>query len=616
MSRANQKLAEMMESPLVQRLALGFIFVVLINIGFAALISLQTVHTEKQVAREYRMIRAAQRVSDIADKLRRFRVIVDNARFYPEANRREHDASCNRIKVQLRSLKSEWQEAELPAAECQKLTEIIEKICATTPYLFVDGWTKDKRKAVYSSFLDSSMDLYKESMRTIHAVNEKIKVQQRRDDGSDSLTLCLAAIAFNCVVCIAAAYAISKGITTPLSRLAASCEKLISGEVIPAPKSRETEIGELEATFHNMSSTIANTERARKELLRQMHEVHEVTLEHVRKSVDELASRFGDKPERTKHFAVMKTNIDGMLLLLASMTYGLNFNLDEDVKIVPTKCNTKDLIAKTTSTIDWLMQRSKLELVVENDNVDLDVDENLIQRVLINLISNAAKYAPNRSQIKLNVLRLNDDVIRFEIRDTGCGIAPDNIEKLFQKYRQIDPADGVQRFGSGLGLLICKKIVEAHGGEIGCESALGEGACFWFTIPPTVHIACQSVAKERFTPSGPEPELRRSLLSLVALFAVCQIGIAISFGSQLENARRTYASYAQHKNTILGTQELLTEFLTWRQTAAISFLSGNLQGFFDMLPLLKQQREKAQSLMTIVEPNSSVQKNVQKLSMV
>lgn len=615
MSRFTQKIAEMIDSPLVGRLALGFSLIVLINIGFAAVFSLQAVHTESQVAREYRMIRAVQRVSDIADKLRRHRVIVDNARFYPEANRVEHDFSCNRIKRLLRRLKDEWQEAELPAADCRKLTEIVEKICATTPYLFIESWSKDKRKGVYSSFLNQSMDLYKESTRVSHELNEKIKQQGQQNAGSDSLTLCLAAIVFNGVVCVAALYAMVKGITGPLSRLAAACEHLISGEVIPAPRSRDTEIGELEETFHNMSSTISSTERARKELLRQMHDVHEVTLEHAKKCVDELASTFGDKPERDKHFALMKSNIDGMLLLLSSMTYGLNFNLDEEVKVVPTKCSTTELIKRTSNTVDWLMKKSKLQLVIEDPEVKLEVDEQLIQRVLINLISNAAKYAPNRSQIKLDVIEVNDGLVRFEIRDTGCGIAPGDLEKLFQKYMQIDSADGVQRSGSGLGLLICKKIVEAHGGEIGCDSVLGKGTCFWFTIPRVLNAArvpelTSAQARDRSGVARHRATLRRTLFALVALYVVCQIGIALSLGSQLDIAKKTYASYTRHKNTILVAEELLTESLTWRENAASEYLARNLQGFFDMLPLLKQQIEKAQNLLTVVEPNSDIQKNV------
>lgn len=613
MSRFAQKLADMVGSPLVQRLVLGFIFVALINIGFAFAISLQAVYTEKQAADEYRMIKVAQRMSDIAAKLLRHRSIVDDARFYPDKNKAEHDASCNRIKAQLRNLKNEWHDAELPAGECQKLTEIIEKICSTTPYLFVDGWPKEKRRAVYASFLYYSMELYKESTRTIRGLNEKIKKQTRSDDGSHSLTLCLAAIAFNGVACIVAAYAMSRGITNPLSRLAAACENLISGEVIAAPRSQATEIGELEATFNNMSSTVARAETLRKELLRQMQDVHEVTLEHVKKSTSYLASAFGDTPRRERHFELMTSNIDGMLFLLSSMTYGLSFNFDEELKVAPTKCNTTGLIERTSASVDWLVQKSHQELVIDDPNVEMEVDEHLIQRVLINLISNATKYAPNRSQIKLDVIPLSDGRVRFEVRDTGCGIAPDDVEKLFHKYSQVQPADGVKRSGSGLGLLICKEIVEAHGGEIGCDSVVGEGSCFWFVVPQSVNTAGRQEKGGPSTSGAHQPKLKQSLFLLVTLFAVCQIGIASSLGSQLESARQTFTNYARHKNTILNTQELLTEFLIWREAASATYLSDNWQGFFDLLPLLKQEKEKAQNLMTVVEQGSDVQKSVQRI---
>jgi signal transduction histidine kinase len=99
--------------------------------------------------------------------------------------------------------------------------------------------------------------------------------------------------------------------------------------------------------------------------------------------------------------------------------------------------------------------------------------------VLSNLIGNAIKFTPDGGQIALHV-RAETDAVRFAVSDTGAGISPDQMQRIFGRFWQARPSD---RRGLGLGLTIAKSIVEAHGGRIGAESRPGEGTEFWFTIP-------------------------------------------------------------------------------------------------------------------------------------
>ncbi|MBI4368617.1 MAG: HAMP domain-containing protein [Elusimicrobia bacterium] len=108
-------------------------------------------------------------------------------------------------------------------------------------------------------------------------------------------------------------------------------------------------------------------------------------------------------------------------------------------------------------------------------------DAALIERVFINLVGNALKYTPSGGRI---TLRLGDasekKFLRIDVVDTGEGIAPEDQQRLFKKYGQIE---GRSKGGTGLGLLISKEIVEAHGGKIWVQSAAGQGSTFSFTIP-------------------------------------------------------------------------------------------------------------------------------------
>lgn len=109
-------------------------------------------------------------------------------------------------------------------------------------------------------------------------------------------------------------------------------------------------------------------------------------------------------------------------------------------------------------------------------------DHPRIIQVLVNLLSNAVKYSPSGSSVDLRVTA-RDKTTRFEVIDRGPGIEAADLCHVFDKFLQLKQDRDTQMQGTGLGLHICKSLVEAHGGTIGVESELGKGSNFWFEIP-------------------------------------------------------------------------------------------------------------------------------------
>jgi signal transduction histidine kinase len=105
-----------------------------------------------------------------------------------------------------------------------------------------------------------------------------------------------------------------------------------------------------------------------------------------------------------------------------------------------------------------------------------------VRQVLTNLVGNAIKFTPEGGAINVRV-RPDGDGVRVEVIDTGVGITPADQRKLFNPFTQLDMSATRQAGGTGLGLSISKALVEAHGGQIGVESAPGAGSRFWFTLP-------------------------------------------------------------------------------------------------------------------------------------
>jgi signal transduction histidine kinase len=112
--------------------------------------------------------------------------------------------------------------------------------------------------------------------------------------------------------------------------------------------------------------------------------------------------------------------------------------------------------------------------------VTLMIDELRIERVIANLVENALKYTPVTSEIVVRLAYTHDGVM-VSVSDTGPGISPLELPYIFERYRRAQSSRG--RMGSGLGLYVCKKIVEAHGGTIGVESDRGSGSRFFFELP-------------------------------------------------------------------------------------------------------------------------------------
>ena len=112
---------------------------------------------------------------------------------------------------------------------------------------------------------------------------------------------------------------------------------------------------------------------------------------------------------------------------------------------------------------------------------EVNADPRKVKQVLLNLLSNAVKFTPEGGRIDVRGA-LVDGTVEVSVTDTGIGIAPEDHDAVFEEFRQVGAADKKAE-GTGLGLALCRKFVELHGGRIWVDSTLGEGSTFVFTLP-------------------------------------------------------------------------------------------------------------------------------------
>jgi signal transduction histidine kinase len=124
----------------------------------------------------------------------------------------------------------------------------------------------------------------------------------------------------------------------------------------------------------------------------------------------------------------------------------------------------------------------------------MEGDSDRLNEVFGNLLANAFKFTPRAGKITLRAARVQDGEpgIRIEVCDTGVGIPPEQLPRIFEKFYQVENDAQPRSLGTGLGLAIAKEIVDAHGGTITAESTVGKGTAFRVFLPlrpPVAHAA-------------------------------------------------------------------------------------------------------------------------------
>ena len=152
------------------------------------------------------------------------------------------------------------------------------------------------------------------------------------------------------------------------------------------------------------------------------------------------------------------------------------------VELARRQVPVRRLLEEAVDAVRGPAREAELELRVGGPEREEEAwaDPERLALVLVNLLSNAVRHTPAGGRVTASARR-DGAGWRFEVRDTGVGIAPEFQERIFDKYFRVP---GQAKGGSvGLGLFLAREIIGAHGGQIGVESAPGQGSCFWFTLP-------------------------------------------------------------------------------------------------------------------------------------
>ena len=276
----------------------------------------------------------------------------------------------------------------------------------------------------------------------------------------------------------------SRRILAPLQTLGGAAQRLGEGDLGQrVPAAGPSEIRRLGDTFNAMAENLEAAERQRRNLTADVAHELRTPLSNIQGYLDAVndgllqpdEATMSTLRQQTAHLVTLVEDLRllalaeaGSLVLLTRPESLLSL-LEESVEAFRPRADAKQI---------------RLELDVADGLPEIELDRTRISQVVGNLLENAIVNTPEGGAVTISVTDDGDNVT-VSVADTGSGIAPEDLERVFDRFYRVDPSRARATGGAGLGLTIARQLVEAHGGAIQVESEVGRGATFSFYLPVT-----------------------------------------------------------------------------------------------------------------------------------
>jgi signal transduction histidine kinase len=295
------------------------------------------------------------------------------------------------------------------------------------------------------------------------------------------LALGLAAVGAALVAILLGIF-LARTITRPVDELTGAARRMAKGDLAQTVNVHSSdEVGELAAAFNQMSADLARADRARRQMTADIaHELRN-PLTVMGGYLD--AMRAGDLLPTPARLEAVYEEIQNLERLVEDLRT-LSLADAGALALNRQSLAPRELLNRVASRYAQQAEQKDIALSVQAgaELPKVEVDEARMMQVFSNLVSNALRYTPSQGQVRLSA-DVQGKSIRFRVTDTGEGIRPEDLPRVFERFYRADQS----RYGGdgelGLGLAIAKAFVEAHGGKIGAENTPGSGATFVVDLP-------------------------------------------------------------------------------------------------------------------------------------
>ena len=275
---------------------------------------------------------------------------------------------------------------------------------------------------------------------------------------------------------------LSRRILAPVKALTSAAKHLGRGDFSQRVKVKDrSELGELADTFNSMASDLERAEQLQRNMVADIAHELRTPLSNIRGYLEAIGDGVIKPEANTIHFldeeaTLLSRLVDDLQELSLAETGELKLDRREEDII---KLIKQTVAAKQT-------QVPAKGVLISTDLSDglpvVNIDSRRISQVLHNLLENAVVHTGSGGSIVATAEK-QDNWVKISVTDTGEGIPAEDLPYIFERFYRVDKSRSRATGGSGLGLTIAKRLVEAHGGQIEAQSEVGKGSCFSFTLP-------------------------------------------------------------------------------------------------------------------------------------
>lgn len=308
----------------------------------------------------------------------------------------------------------------------------------------------------------------------------------------------LLAIFASLFIALALAVFFNRDTAKRLSLLIDNTKRFADGGSLAAPLKGSDEIAELDSFFHKMADAVKEASLRKQEFTAMItHDMRspltslKLTLALILKGgyggeiPDKAKEMLSKSEDRLEHIIQLINNLlDSEQLIAGRME--MHFDTAPIAHVID----------RSVQSLGGLSEQKGIRMEVPTSDAEIYADPDRLIQVVMNLLSNAIKFSPENSQIAISIEE-EELFLKLKIKDNGPGIPAEYYDKLFQRFQQA----GTQKGSSGLGLAICKEIIELHEGAIGVEPNTTQGSTFWLRVPKS-EKAMNAAKQARLTASS------------------------------------------------------------------------------------------------------------------
>lgn len=299
------------------------------------------------------------------------------------------------------------------------------------------------------------------------------------------------AVLFALAITFIIVYLVSYSLTRPLREMSAAAKQYATGDfskriAIKRAKVRifgQDETDELVQAFNSMAQALATLESSRRSFVANVSHELKTPMTTIGGFIDGILDGTIEKEKEMQYLKIVSDEVKRLSRLVTGMLNMSKFEAGE-LDLKPVKFDISEMLFRTLLSFEQVIDKKHIEIrgleSITANNVTADKD--MINQVVYNLVDNAVKFTPEGGYIDVSSKSDAEKVI-VKIRNSGKGIPSEEIDKIFERFYKIDKSRSFDVKGAGMGLYLCKMIVELHGGQIAARSEAGEYAEFIFQLP-------------------------------------------------------------------------------------------------------------------------------------